>query len=204
MVRCALVHFLSRLCFIPCISMARGFCYMGDCRYSYTRFAAWDHWAKLCAPFFLHSPFFGEIFFSHLHVPSPSWPIAIIVDCFTKSVQPTDIHQRTLTSYTTLCNGVVSHGAQFGGLCRPHTQKYTQNKCVSDLCTPCGILRLFVIMLRSGYIRTWRTTVTRKTWRPPNSAPSWDQDGVGSGIWWSLVYICDAASPNWTSFFPSP
>ena len=27
-----------------------------------------------------------------------------------------DIHQRSQTSYTTPCNGVISHGAQFGGL----------------------------------------------------------------------------------------
>ena len=30
-------------------------------------------------------------------------------------------------------NGVVRYGAQIRGLCRPHTQKQTQNKCVHDL-----------------------------------------------------------------------
>ena len=40
-------------------------------------------------------------------------------------VVATDIHQRSQTSYTTPCNGVVSHGAQFGGLrgFADHTRK---------------------------------------------------------------------------------
>ena len=37
----------------------------------------------------------------------------------------TDIHQRYQTSYTARCNGVVSHGAQFGSLrvFADHTRK---------------------------------------------------------------------------------
>ena len=31
-------------------------------------------------------------------------------------MKATDKHQRYQTSYTTLCNGTVSHGVQFGGL----------------------------------------------------------------------------------------
>ena len=83
-----------------------------------------------------------------------------------------------------LCDGVVSHGAEFG-FCQPHAQKYTQNKCVHDLWAPCGVLHFFVIMLRSQFICIWWTTViliTGKTRRPQNSAACWDQDGTGSGI----------------------
>ena len=39
----------------------------------------------------------------------------ITVTCF-RYIEGTDVHQRSHTSYTTPCNGVVSHGAQFGGL----------------------------------------------------------------------------------------
>ena len=40
-------------------------------------------------------------------------------------VWSTDKHQRSQTSYTTLCNGVISHAAQFGGLqvFADHTRK---------------------------------------------------------------------------------
>ena len=67
------------------------------------------------------------------------------------------------------------------GFCRPHTQKYTQNKCVYNLWVPCGVC----LSSCSNHIRTWRTTViliTGKTQRPPNSAPCRDQDGECSGI----------------------
>ena len=51
-------------------------------------------------------------------------------------VSATDIHQSSQTSYTALCNGVVSHGAEFGGLqvfAATSHAKLTQNKCVHDL-----------------------------------------------------------------------
>ena len=53
----------------------------------------------------------------------------------------TDIHQRYQTSYTTQCNGVVSHRAQFGGLpvfTKQPKQNQMQNKWAQDLCVVCG------------------------------------------------------------------
>ena len=47
----------------------------------------------------------------------------------------TDMQQRYQASYTAPSYGVVSHGAQFGGLWvfADHTRKQTQNKCAHDL-----------------------------------------------------------------------
>ena len=59
-----------------------------------------------------------------------------------------DKHQRSPTSYTALCNGVVSHGAQFGGLwifADLACKKQMQNQCVHDLCT----MRCFTHVLSS-------------------------------------------------------
>ena len=57
-----------------------------------------------------------------------------------------------------VCNGIVSHGAQFGVfwylpttlVFADHTQKQMQIKCVHDLCAPCGVLRLFVFTLKTA------------------------------------------------------
>ena len=45
------------------------------------------------------------------------------------------------------------------GFCRPHRLKWTQTKCVHDLCTPCGISCIFVLMLSPQYIGTRQITV---------------------------------------------
>ena len=34
-------------------------------------------------------------------------------NCYSR---PTDIHEKSQTSYTNQCNGIVNHGAQIGGL----------------------------------------------------------------------------------------
>ena len=60
----------------------------------------------------------------------------------------TDIHQRSLISYTTPCYGVISHGAQFGGF-----QVFANHKCVHDLPAPYSILRSFVFKLRPRYMQ---------------------------------------------------
>ena len=57
-----------------------------------------------------------------------------------------DIHQRSWTSYTAQCNGVVSHGAQIGGL-RAFCWPNKQNKCAHDLRMPCSILLVFIFTL---------------------------------------------------------
>ena len=45
---------------------------------------------------------------------------------------PTDIHQRFQAFYTTLCNGFISHEAQFGG-CKVFADHACKNKCKSNV-----------------------------------------------------------------------
>ena len=66
---------------------------------------------------------------------------------FIKIIDTLCAHGRSQTSYIALCNDVVSHGAQIGGLrvLADYTRKkQTQYKGVHDLCTPCGILCVFM------------------------------------------------------------
>ena len=90
----------------------------------------------------------------------------------------TDIHQRSQISYTTQCNGIVSHGTQFGGSLvfrGPHTKTNAKQMHLGS-CVPCGIVRLFDL-------------ITRKPGRPPILALYQDKDGAGSGI--SGIYLWD-------------
>ena len=105
----------------------------------------------------------------------------------------TYIEERYQTSYTALCNGVVSQGAEFGGLrvFADHTRK---SKCKTNTFTifaSCTVfLCVFCLHAHAGNTRTSRTTIiliTAKTPRPPNWAPCQDQDGTGSGI--SPLYL---------------
>ena len=85
------------------------------------------------------------------------------------------------------CNGVVSHGVQFGGLWvfANHTLKTLV--CFTLVCFHAQIV------VHAGNICTWQSSYDdyQKTRRPPNSAPCGDQDGAGSGIacvcLWGLV-----------------
>ena len=84
-------------------------------------------------------------------------------------------HVKTL--YTTLCDGILSHGAPIGGIRvftnHTHTQMQTATKCAPDLCAPCSISRMFIFTLRlqldAGDIRTWWTTVILITGQNPNT-----------------------------------
>ena len=120
-------------------------------------------------------------------------------------VGSTDIHQRSQTSYTTLCNGVVSHGALW--VFAIHTQKY---KCVHNLGALCGVLRLFVFTFRSGYIGIRRTTViliTGKNRKTPKISlmmgsrwcrlwDLWSISVVGSKLHPTLRMECDDSATH--------
>ena len=101
-------------------------------------------------------------------------------------------HQRYQTSNTAPCSGVVSHGAQFGGLrvFTDHTRKQMRSR---SLCAVQHFTHAWLhaqTAVHAGNIRTWRTTIiltTGKTRRPLNWAPCRDQNGTGSGI--SGVYL---------------
>ena len=87
----------------------------------------------------------------------------------------TDIHQTSQTSYTTLCNGVVSHGAQFGSLrvSADHAPK-TDAKPMRPLSSHpiCSILCVFY-----HHTLTWRTAcilITRTNLKIPNLSPCRD------------------------------
>ena len=110
----------------------------------------------------------------------PAWCISCI--CKYRGV-PTNLKRRcehlryiyewSQTSYTTPCNGVVSSGAQFGGLrvFADHMREKTQNKWVHDLRAPRGVLRVFVFMLRPQYMQVLYAPdePTGKPRRPPLS-----------------------------------
>ena len=65
----------------------------------------------------------------------------------------TDIHHRSQTSYTTPCNGVVSHGAQFGGLWvfANHILKINAKQMCSR--SSCCAAFAFVFKLRLWYMQ---------------------------------------------------
>ena len=98
------------------------------------------------------------------------------------SILSTDIEGRYQTPYTVQCNGVVSHGAQIGGLGvfadHTHTQKQTQNKCAHDL----------THLMNHDYFYYGKNPKT------PNLSPLLGSRCAGSGI--SLLYICDPVSIN--------
>ena len=124
-------------------------------------------------------------------LPISSRPCAVVLDI------PTDVQGRSHTSHTIPYNGIVSYGAQIGGLWvfADHTHATTNAKQMHlrSLRTMQCFTRVYLhtqTAVDAGDIRTWRTTViliTGKSRRPPIWAPCWDKYGTGSGI--SLAYL---------------
>ena len=126
----------------------------------------------------------------------------LILHYFSEST--TDVQGRSQTLYTTLCNGLVSHWAQIGGIAdHTHTHK---NKCKQMRPrSSCTAVRHFTHVYHhaqtavdAGDICTWWTTVifiTGKTWIPPLWAPCRDKNGAGSGI--SLFLPCIFVGSTW-------
>ena len=90
------------------------------------------------------------------------------------------------TSNTALCNGIISHGAQFGGLWvfADHTKANAQSM------HPWSFTRVLSSSSdhnRCSDIGTWRTADTLINLKIPNSSPMPDKNGAGSGI--SGVYL---------------
>ena len=96
------------------------------------------------------------------------WPVVTIALC-PVSMHSTDIYQRSQTSYTTLRNGVISHGAQFG-VFGFHAKPNAQTMCPQSLRT----MWCFTLVLYScpdcstcSDICTW----WRKNPKTPNLSP---------------------------------
>ena len=109
----------------------------------------------------------------------------------------TDISERSQTSYTAPCNGIVSHvGSNWGSLrfllithAKTNTKQMHPRSLYVIRCFMCVYLHT-QIAVDAGDIRTWWATIiliTGKTWRPPIWAPYQDKNGAGSGI--SLEYL---------------
>ena len=120
----------------------------------------------------------------------------------------TYIQGTSQTSYTTPCNGVVSHGFKLGvfrfsSLPTTHAKTDTKQMRSRSLytvrCFTCVHLHA-QIAVDAGDICTWQTTViliTGKPRIPPIWATCWDENGAGCGI--SLVYLWVIA--NFIDFF---
>ena len=82
--------------------------------------------ANLAFPFISDS--FYKVSFGKeiLHLKSTRLSNILVLD--------TDIHPRSQISYTALCNGVISHGAQIGGL-RVFADHRCRNKCKTNVPT---------------------------------------------------------------------
>ena len=99
---------------------------------------------------------------------------------------------RSQTSYTASCNGVVSHGAQIGGLqgFSPHMLKQMRPWSLRTVLYFTGVNRHARTAVDTDDIRTWQTMViliTGNTRRPPIWAPCRDKNDAGLG---SPLYIC--------------
>ena len=106
------------------------------------------------------------------------------------AMRPHISHQRYQTPYAALCNGVISHGAQFGNLWQKANAKQMCSRSLRAVWLLTWDCLHAQTTVRAGNSLTWQTTIiliTVKTRRPPNWAPCGDQDGVGSGI--SGVYL---------------
>ena len=107
----------------------------------------------------------------------------------TQSVKCTDIHQRSQTSYTAPCNGVVSHGAQFGGL-----RVFCRNKCKSNAFLIYAFVFMFVLMLWTQYIQV--TYILDEPWliwsgeKPKDPQFKPHAKIKMAQVLRSLVYIC--------------
>ena len=75
-------------------------------------------------------------------------------------VIPTDIHQRYQTSYTTPCNSVVSHGAQFGGL-RVFADRTRKNKCQTNAFTIFAVQCFYACLSSRSDRSTYRLNMHR-------------------------------------------
>ena len=70
--------------------------------------------------------------------------VIIFAYYISSSIKPTDIHRRSQTSHTAPCNGVVSHGAQIGGL-RVFVDHAYKNKCKTNASTFFAALETFFL-----------------------------------------------------------
>ena len=124
--------------------------------------------------------------------------VSIFKEHDNQTSDPIDIHQRSQTSYTPTCNGIVSHGAQIWGLWvfADHTckKKKTHAKQMHPRSSR-AVQRFMRVYLHAqttvdaGDIRTWRTMVILITEKPEDP-----QFGPHAGIkkaqvLLSLVYI---------------
>ena len=103
----------------------------------------------------------------------------------------TDLDHRSWTSYTTPCNGTVSHGAPiwviwiFADHTRGNECKQTHHpssRCVQHF--TCVYLHVQTAV-DAGDIRIWRIGVILIKWKtqiPPIGAPCWEENGAHSWI----------------------
>ena len=103
-------------------------------------------------------------------------------------------HQRSQTSYTFLCNGVLSHGAQFGGLqvFADHSCKNIRKANASMIFTCHAVFYVCFSVLSSlsdssrcrheHLMNCDYFDYEKKKLKTPNLSPCWDKDGAGSGI----------------------
>ena len=77
----------------------------------------------------------------------------------------TDILQRSQISYTTTCNGFVSHRAQFRGL-RVFADHTCKNKCCMRSWSSCAMWHFITCRQRTRLTNHSYILITGKTWRP--------------------------------------
>ena len=148
--------------------------------------------------FFFFFFFFG-VFLYHIsaYVCNSLLPIImIILIYFCLCTFYLNGHQRSQTSYATPCNGVVSHGAQFGVFgFLPTTYAKINAKQMRSRSLPavrrCALVCLHAqIALHAGNIDTWWTTVI-EYWKSPKTPKIQPHDAFKMAQdLGSLVYIC--------------
>ena len=114
-----------------------------------------------------------------------------------KSIYDIDIHERSQTSYTAKCNGVISHGVQIEGLWvfTDHTCKNKHKTNASTIFARRAAFYACLSLHSDGSRCRWHTHLTkrryfdyRKNPKTPNLSPCQNQDGAGFGI---SIYIYD-------------
>ena len=127
------------------------------------------------------------------------FPIYRCISLCWVTVTLTGIQRRSQTLYTNLCNGMVSHGAQIGGLqvFADHMQKQTHPRSSQTVrhLTHAYLHAANHSRCRWHYdICTWRTTVIfdikGKTQRPPIWALCQDKKIKMAQVLGSPLYIC--------------
>ena len=87
--------------------------------------------------------------------------------CNIMCVPITDIHQRSQTSYSAWCNGIVSHGVQFGGL-RVFAIHTCKRKCKQIRSRSSRAIQQFTRVCL--HLHTWWTGL-RENLKTPNLSP---------------------------------